>query len=282
MLESVIDLLKMAEKDEYAVPAFNFHNLEILQAIIENAEVQHAPVILQITPIYLEKIGAIAAAAMAREVAKAAKIPVALHLDHCTSIKWINWALAQGFTSVMIDGSTLPLDENIALTRETSKAAHEVGASAEAELGHIGGVEDASEAEDNDINQGYANLSEAFILVQESGVDTLAPAVGTAHGLYKFTPNINFELIEKLKQTLGVPLVLHGGSGIPDEMIRKAISKGIRKANFGTELKVAWAESVTETIITEQEPWKVALKAREAIGRIINHKINLCGANKKA
>lgn len=282
MLESVTTLLKMAEKEKYAIPAFNFHNLEILQAIIETAEAQRAPIILQITPIYLEKIGAIASAAMALEAAKGAQVPVALHLDHCTSLSWINWALAHGFNSVMIDGSAYPLEENIVLSRQTSLAAHAAGASVEAELGRISGVEDAGEDNDVKITQNYADPIHALKFVQESGVDVLAPAVGTAHGMYKSTPHINFDLIEKLRETVSVPLVLHGGSGIPDEMVRRAIDKGIRKANFGTELKVAWAKSVAIALATEQEPWKIAAKARNAVGQIVIHKISLCGAKSKA
>ncbi|HBW34136.1 class II fructose-bisphosphate aldolase [Desulfosporosinus sp. BICA1-9] len=280
MLEPSIHLLNKARQGHYAVPAFNFHNLEILQAIIETAEKQHSPVILQISPIYLEKIGDIAAAAMAQEAAKAAKVPVALHLDHSNSLQWIEWALAHGFTSVMIDASALPLDENIALARKTVELARAQGATSEAELGHIGGIEDAQETGNPDM--GLADPVEALKLVTESGIDTFAPAVGTAHGLYKFPPNINFSLIEKICSLVKVPLVLHGGSGIPDDMIREAIKKGIAKVNVGTELKVAWAKSMAETLITEQEPWKAVLKVREAVGQVVEHKISLCGSNGKA
>lgn len=281
MLEPSIQLLNKARQGHYAVPAFNFHNLEILQAIIETAERQQSPVILQITPTYLEKIGDVAAAAMAGAAAKAAKVPVALHLDHSNSLPWIKWALAHGFTSVMIDASTLPLQDNIAHARQTAEWAHAQGVTVEAELGHIGGIEDGQETGTNP-DMGLADPDEAVKLVTESGIDAFAPAVGTAHGLYKLPPNINFSLIDKLSALVNVPLVLHGGSGIPDEMIREAIKKGIAKVNIGTELKVTWAKSMAETLITEQEPWKAALKVREAVGQIVAHKISLCGSEGKA
>lgn len=281
MLEPSIQLLNKARQGHYAVPAFNFHNLEIMQAIIKTAEKQQSPVILQITPTYLEKIGDVAATAMARAAAKEAKVPVALHLDHSNSLSWIKWALAHGFTSVMIDASTLPLNENIAYARQTVEWAHAHGAAVEAELGHIGGIEDGHETGTNP-NMGLADPVEAVKLVTESGIDAFAPAVGTAHGLYKLPPNINFSLIDTLSSLVNVPLVLHGGSGIPDDMIRKAIEKGIAKVNIGTELKVTWAKAMTEALITEQEPWKTALKVHEEVGQVVAHKISLCGSNGKA
>ncbi|KLU60556.1 putative fructose-bisphosphate aldolase [Peptococcaceae bacterium CEB3] len=281
MLEPAIHLLNRAKQEGYAVPALNFHNLEILQAIIETAEKEHSPVILQISPIYLEKIGRTAAAAMAREAAREAKIPVALHLDHSNSLEWIRWALAHGFTSVMLDASALPLTENIALARQTAELAHEHGATAEAELGHIGGVEDSRET-GADPKKLLADPGEAAKLVQESGIDILAPAVGTAHGLYKFPPKIDFRLIEELAVALNIPLVLHGGSGISNDMVREAIRRGITKVNVGTELKVTWAKSMAETLINEGEPWKVAAKAREAIGRVVAQKILMCASVNRA
>lgn len=276
MLTSSTELLSRAQQEGYAVGAFNFHNLEVLQAIIEIADAEKAPVILQITPTYLEKIGATAAAAMAREAAAAAKVPVALHLDHSNTWQWVIWALAQGFTSVMIDASRLPLAENIALSRQVAEAAHAVGASAEAELGHIGGVEDSVDRGNADA--GLADPAEAARLAAESGIDALAPALGTAHGLYTSEPKIDFKRLDKIGELTPVPLVLHGGSGIPDNMIREAIARGIAKVNIGTELKVAWAVAMQEALTAgEKEPWKVAVKAREAVREVVKHKIHLCG-----
>lgn len=276
MLTSSAEILSQAQKEGYAAGAFNFHNLEVLQAIIETADAEKAPVILQITPTYLEKIGATAAAAMAREAAAAAKVPVALHLDHSNSWQWIIWALAHGFTSVMIDASKFPLVENIALSRQVAEAAHAVGASAEAELGHIGGVEDSVDRGNADAS--LADPTEAARLVAESGIDALAPALGTAHGLYTSEPKIDFARLDKIRKLTPVPLVLHGGSGIPDAMIREAIRRGIAKVNIGTELKVAWAGAMEAAMTAgEKEPWKAAVKAREAVREIVRHKIYLCG-----
>ncbi|HZK55553.1 MAG TPA: class II fructose-bisphosphate aldolase [Desulfosporosinus sp.] len=280
MLESAIDLLLRAKKKGYAICAFNFHNLEILQAILETAETEKAPVILQITPTYLEKIGATAAAAMARDAATAVKVPVALHLDHSESLNWIIWALAHGFTSIMVDGSKLPLQENIALSTQAAYAAHSVGASSEAEIGSIGGVEDSVET--SNACNGLADPYQALKLVEETGIDTLAPALGTAHGMYTSTPNIDFERLEKIRTLIQVPLVLHGGSGIPDAMIKESIAKGITKVNIGTELKVAWAKSMSATIIRETEPWKAALEVRQAVAKVVKHKLYLCDSIGKA
>ncbi|MGI9862851.1 class II fructose-bisphosphate aldolase [Moorella naiadis] len=280
MLTSSTELLSRAQKEGYAAGAFNFHNLEVLQAIIETAETEKAPVILQITPTYLEKIGATAAAAMAREAGAAARVPVALHLDHSNSLQWVIWALAHGFTSVMIDASKLPLAENIALSRQVAAAAHAVGASAEAELGHIGGVEDSVDR--GHAAAGLADPAEAARLVAESGIDALAPALGTAHGIYTSEPKIDFERLDKIRKLTPVPLVLHGGSGIPDNMIRAAIARGIAKVNIGTELKVAWAAAMQAALAGgEKEPWKAAIKAREAVREVVKHKIRLCGCSGK-
>ncbi|CAA7603081.1 Fructose-bisphosphate aldolase class-II [Acididesulfobacillus acetoxydans] len=281
MLEPSIHLLNHAKQGKYAIPALNFHNLEILQAIIETAEKSRSPVILQISPIYLEKIGRVAAAAMAREAAKDANVPVALHLDHSDSLHWIKWALDNGFTSVMLDASSRPLDENIALAYQTAKLAHERGATAEAELGHIGGVEDNRETGTNP-DMGLADPDEAAKLVRDSGIDILAPAVGSAHGLYKRPPKIDFHLIKKLAAALKIPLVLHGGSGIPDAMVREAISCGITKVNIGTELKVAWARWMSEALGHEQEPWKAAVKTRAGVARVVEQKIQMCGSAGRA
>ncbi|QGP91059.1 D-tagatose-1,6-bisphosphate aldolase subunit KbaY [Neomoorella glycerini] len=281
MLTPATELLGQAQRGNYAIAAFNFHNLEILQAIIETAEAEKAPIILQITPAYLEKIGATAAAAMAREAAAAAKVPVALHLDHSDNFKWVVWALAHGFTSVMIDASKLPLAENIALSRQVAEAAHAAGAAAEAELGHIGGVEDSVDR--GSAVAGLADPGEAARLVQESGIDALAPALGTAHGLYTSQPKIDFERLDKIRALVPVPLVLHGGSGIPDNMIREAIARGISKVNIGTELKVAWAGAMKEALAAgTTEPWQAAVKAREAVREVVKHKIRLCGCSGRA
>ncbi|WP_338826886.1 class II fructose-bisphosphate aldolase [Neomoorella thermoacetica] len=281
MLSSSADLLTRAQRDGYAVGAFNFYNLEILQAILETAEAEKAPVILQITPTYLEKIGATAAAAMAREAAAATGLPVALHLDHGNNMQQVIWALAHGFTSVMIDASKLPLAQNIALSRQVAEAAHAVGASTEAELGHIGGVEDSIDR--GNATVGLADPAETARLVKESGIDAIAPALGTAHGLYISEPKIDFERLEKIRTLVPIPLVLHGGSGIPEAMIREAITRGIVKVNIGTELKVAWTRAMKEALAAgEEEPWKAAVKARESVREVVKHKIRLCGCAGKA
>ncbi|MEA4900676.1 class II fructose-bisphosphate aldolase [Desulfitobacterium sp.] len=280
MLTTSLEILQRAQKNGYAVGAFNFHNLEILQSILETAEAERAPVIIQTTPTYLENMGASAAAGMARAAAAAVKVPVALHLDHSDNLKWIIWALANGFTSVMIDGSRLPLNENIAITTRATKAAHAAGVTIEAEIGSIGGVEDS--AETGHSPSGLADPYESQRFVLESGIDLLAPALGTAHGIYKSTPKIDYDRLAQIHNLIQVPLVLHGGSGVPDQMVLEAVAKGITKVNIGTELKVAWARSITETLKSETEPWKVAVKVRAAVREVVRHKIALCGNKGKA
>ncbi|WP_434512722.1 class II fructose-bisphosphate aldolase [Desulfitobacterium sp. AusDCA] len=280
MLTTSQEILQKAQKGGYAVGAFNFHNLEVLQAILETAESEKAPVIIQTTPTYLENMGAAAAAGMARAAAAAVKVPVALHLDHSDNLKWIIWALANGFTSVMMDGSRLPFQENVAITTLAAKAAHAAGASIEAEIGSIGGVEDSVQTGNS--TSGLADPRESQQFVLESGIDLLAPALGTAHGLYKSTPKIDFDRLIQIHNLIQIPLVLHGGSGVPDQMIQEAVAKGITKVNIGTELKVAWAHSITETLKTETEPWKIAVKVRSAVREVVKRKIALCGNKGKA
>ncbi|MDR3591691.1 MAG: class II fructose-bisphosphate aldolase family protein [Negativicutes bacterium] len=279
MITSGVKLLGYAQAKKYAIPAFNFHNLEVLQAIVETAEQEKSPVILQITPVYLKNIGAAAAAAMAKAAAMNADVPVVLHLDHGNDFDWAVWALSHGFNSVMIDGSRLPLEQNIAISRLVAQAAHAAGASAEAELGHIGGVEDSVDGGSGSV---LADPEEAAKLARESNIDFLAPALGTAHGIYTKKPTIDFARLREIRSLTAVPLVLHGGSGIPEDMIREAIAGGISKINFGTELKNAWHQAVKDMVAQESEPWKIACEARKQVGRVVKDKILLCGSGTKA
>lgn len=279
MLTFAVKLLQDAQQNKYAVPSFNYHNLEILEAIIETAEQEKSPVIVQITPMYLKNIGAVSAAAMAKAAAMRAKVPVALHLDHGNDFEWAVWALAHGFNSVMIDGSRLPLEENISLTKLVARAAHAAGCSAEAELGHIGGVEDSVDGGSRTL---LADPMEAERLAEETQIDYLAPALGTAHGIYTTTPKIDFLRLKEIRSRVQIPLVLHGGSGIPDEMVREAIRGGISKVNFGTELKLAWYSAMKEMLEKEDEPWKIASEARAKVGQVVHSKIVLCKSGNKA
>ena len=274
MLVTTKDLLLEAQKEGYAVPAFNFYGYDFIRSVIEAAETENTPVILEITPNYLKKLSPKTITAIARDWAQASSVRIALHLDHSDDLKWITWSLVNGFTSVMIDASRFPLEENIRLSKLAASLAHAAGASIEAELGHIGGTEDGIMRGGAG---GLADPEEAGRLVRESGVDLLAPAVGTAHGLYKGEPKIDFDRLRAIRNQVEVPLVLHGGSGIPVEMLKKAINIGVSKINIGTELKIAWSDAVRQCLgqgVTE--PWKHSEAACAAIKSLVRTKIRIC------
>ncbi|MCG8402863.1 MAG: class II fructose-bisphosphate aldolase family protein [Firmicutes bacterium] len=274
MLVTARELLLEAQKDGYAVPAFNFYGYDFIRSVIEAAEIEKTPVILEITPLYLEKLNPPQITALAREWARASSVRIALHLDHSEDLRWIAWSLVNGFTSVMMDASKFPLAENIRLSKLAASFAHAAGASVEAELGHIGGVEDGVGTGGAG---GLAEPAEAARLVRESGVDALAPAVGTAHGLYKGAPKIDFARLKAIREQVEAPLVLHGGSGIPDAMLKKTIKMGIAKINIGTELKIAWSKAVKDCLNQgETEPWKLSAAACAAVKELARRKIRVC------
>ncbi len=273
------EMIFAARKGGYAVPAFNAENLEMVQAIVAAAEKMNSPVMIQTTPSTVKYLTLRQAVAMVRAEAEAAKVPVALHLDHCESYEDVMAAVDAGYTSVMIDGSKLPYEENIAVTRKVVEDAHSKGITVEAELGTVGGKEDGRSA---DI--AYTDPDEALDFFTRTGVDIFAVAIGTAHGFYKGEPRLNFDLLETLASKIKAPLVLHGGSGIPDEMIRKTIELGINKVNFATELRVAMTAAVRDSLKDEAiiDPKKFMGKGRDAVIDLCCHKIVLCGSDGKA
>ncbi|MDP0494386.1 MAG: class II fructose-bisphosphate aldolase [Fusobacterium sp. JB021] len=224
-------LLDDAHAGKYGVGAFNVANMEMIIGAIRAAEELDTPIILQIAEVRLnysplELIGPMMVAA-----AKNAKVPVAVHLDHGLTLETIKKALDLGFSSVMIDGSKLPLEENIELTKKVVKMAKEYDADVEAEIGVVGGSEDGTEK--NEIK--YTDLDEALRLAEETGIEAMAVAIGNAHGVYKKEPKLNFEILKKIHESLKeTRLVLHGGSGISQEDFRKTIKNGITKLNVAT------------------------------------------------
>ncbi|OQA06911.1 MAG: Fructose-bisphosphate aldolase [Firmicutes bacterium ADurb.Bin373] len=282
-LVPVTDLLKRAEAGGYAVGAFNCNNMEIVQAIIAAAEAENAPVIMQASQGAIKYAGIDYIVAMARLAAESTHVPVALHLDHGTSFEQVVQCIRAGFSSVMIDGSRLPLNENIALTRRVMDVARAVGVSVEAELGKIGGTEDDISVSERDAL--FTDPGEAGVFVRETGVDSLAVAIGTAHGQYKGTPELDFPRLEKIKSVIKIPIVLHGSSGVPDEAIVKAISLGVRKVNIDTNIReafVAAAREVLDNSPAEIDPRKVLGPAREAAIAIIREKIRTFGSSGKS
>jgi fructose-bisphosphate aldolase class II len=282
-LVTLKELLDKAEAGGYAVGAFNCNNMEIVQAIMEAAESEKAPVILQASQGAIKYAGIDYIAAMVRLAAEQAKIPVALHLDHGTDFDQVMLCIRHGFSSVMIDGSRYPLQENIAATKKVMEIARAVGVSVEGELGRIGGTEDQVKVSEREAS--FTDPQEARIYVQETGVDAFAPSVGTAHGQYHGRPELDFRRLAKIRQLTGIPLVLHGSSGVPDEEITEAISKGVRKVNIDTNIREAFVAGIKEAINknpAEIDPRKLLGPAREAACRVIREKIRLFGSSGQA
>ncbi len=273
------ELLLDAQKNHYAVGAFNVENMEMMQAVIAAAEAENAPVILQTTPSTLKYADTSLYSAMAKAVAQKTFVPVAIHLDHGSSAELCEKAAKDGYTSLMIDGSKLPLDENIALAKQVVEMAKtfDICPSVEAELGKLGGKEDDLEVKEGEDT--CTDPVEAVKFVEESGIDSLAVAIGTAHGFYKGEPKLEFERLAEINKVVSVPLVLHGTSGVSDEDVKKAISLGICKVNFATELRVAYSDAVKAYIAndpTVYDPKKYGAMGREAVTNLVRHRIKIC------
>lgn len=276
-------ILQCADEGGWAVGAFNCNNMEIVQAIIRAAEEEHSPVIIQASQGAIKYAGLGFIAALVMQAVKETRVPVALHLDHGTSYEQVVCCIRAGFSSVMIDGSHLPLDENIALTRRVVETARPVDVSVEAELGRLGGVEDDISVEERDAL--FTDPDEAYRFVQETGVDALAVAIGTAHGLYKGTPKLDFPRLEQIRTRVKLPIVLHGSSGVPADAIREAVRLGVRKVNIDTDIRQGFVNAVRRVLDEkpdEIDPRKVLGPAREAAVEVIREKIRLFGSAGKA
>jgi tagatose 1,6-diphosphate aldolase GatY/KbaY len=277
-LVSSTPLLNEARKNGYGIVAFNVHTLEMLQAVVEAAEESCAPVILQTTVGTVKHLGMDYIAAAARVAARKASIPVALHLDHCHDFELIVQCMRAGYTSVMIDASMHTFEENVKRTKKVVEVAQAIGVNVEAELGKVGGVEDDIIVDEADAL--LADPAECKQFVELTGVSTLAPAIGTAHGIYKGEPNIDFDRIERIAKIVDVPLVLHGGSGIPASQVKRCVSLGMAKMNVATELKNAFSESIKQSFIdnpSELDPRKYMVPAKEAVKKLAIEKMQLCG-----
>ncbi|NLJ77558.1 MAG: class II fructose-1,6-bisphosphate aldolase [Peptococcaceae bacterium] len=282
-LIGVVEMLKNAEAGGYAVGAFNCNNMEIVQAIVAAAEAENSPVIMQASQGAIKYAGLDYIVAMANLAAEHTHVPVALHLDHGTSYEQAVRCIHAGFSSVMIDGSKLPLDENIRLTRRVLDVARAVGVSVEAELGKIGGTEDDIVVSERDAL--LTDPEEAATFVNETKVDALAVAIGTAHGQYKGIPELDFPRLEKIKSLVSIPIVLHGSSGVADDDIRQAIHLGVRKVNIDTNIREAFTQAARKVLdVNPQEidPRKVLGPAREAAIKIIREKMRLFGSSNRA
>ena len=237
MLVKLNEILAKAEKGGYAVPAFNVYNMETVMGVIRAAEESNAPVILQSYSRLFTNEEAYFLAPVILAAAQQAKVPVCFHLDHGAGMHEVVKAVRYGCTGIMIDASACVLEENIAITQQVSELCSAVDIPVEGELGHVGSVNDA-------VMDEYTNPAEALEYVEKTHVSALAVLVGTAHGRYKKAPKLDIERIKEIKDAVQIPLVLHGGSGVPDDQIKAAIEAGIRKVNFGTDLCYSFLDAV--------------------------------------
>jgi tagatose 1,6-diphosphate aldolase GatY/KbaY len=275
-------MLEDARNGKYAVAAFNIENMEMVQTVLETAVELHAPVMIQTTPGTVQYAGIEMLAAMVQTAAKSCPVPVALHLDHGESYELAVQALRAGYSSIMIDGSKLPFAGNIAISKRVVEMSHAVGIPVEAELGKVGGKEDGLEVSDKSAT--YTDPAEAKEFVLQTGIDSFAVAIGTAHGFYKGEPKLDFDRLAKIREVVEVILVLHGASGVPDDMVRKAITLGISKVNFATELRAALTRGVREALIDQNiiDPKKFMANGKKVVKEIVKQKIILCGSDNKA
>ena len=250
-LISLKDLLNHAREHKYAVGAFNMTNIDFVDTVIEAAVEQNSPLILQLAEVHFRYLNLEHIAPAIIRAAKDVNTPICIHLDHGEKFETVVRAIRAGFTSVMFDGSKYPLEENIAKTKEVIKVARSVGVSVEAELGSVGGevIGVAAPTPKEADRAAFTNVEEARRFVQETGVDALAVSIGNVHGTYKGDPNLDFEILEQIRDAVNIPLVLHGGSGIYDEDFRKAITLGICKINFYTEMSTAAINKAKEFLI---------------------------------
>ena len=283
MILSTREMLLKAQKEGYAVPAFNIHNLETLQVVAETAMEMRSPVIIAGTPSTIEDYaGPDYIKAMAEVASNKYNIPIAIHLDHFENVEAIKKDIDIGFRSCMIDASKYEFEKNIEIVKDVVEYSHKFDAVVEAELGKLGGREDDIEVDAKDAM--YTNPDDALEFVNRTGVDSLAIAIGTAHGLYKGEPKLDFERLKEIREKVNVPLVLHGASDVPDELVEKAISLGICKVNIATDLKVPFSDAVKEYFKENpksNDPRKYMTPGKEAMKKIVEHKIRVCGSENR-
>ena len=279
MLVNLQTIIGMAEKGNYCIPAFNVYNTETVMGVIDAAEQEKAPVIIQVYPRLLnEEVGFYLCPAVVA-AAQRASVPVCFHLDHGPSEWEVTRALRWGCTGIMLDGSVHDFDKNVEMTKHIVDTCKSAGIGVEGEIGHVGSVNDAAMDE-------FTSPEEAAEFVKQTGVTCLAVLVGNAHGHYKKPPKLDIERIKAIREaTGGTPLVLHGGSGIPDEQVKAAIAAGIRKMNIGTDVCCAFADGTKATLDDPQRSLAVDLfmkKPIQYVKELAVSKIRLTGADGKA
>lgn len=282
-LISTKQMLINAQEEGYAIPAFNIHNLETIQVVLQAANDLKSPVILAATPSTVKYAGEEYLLAIIEQGSKLNNIPVTFHLDHHDNVEDIKRIITLGCKSVMIDASRHPFVENVKIVKDMVDFAHRYGATVEAELGKLGGIEDDLMVDEKD--SFLTDPYEAAEFVKLTGVDSLAVAIGTAHGLYKSEPKLDFDRLEKIRGVVDVPLVLHGASGVSFEAVQNAIDKGICKVNIATELKIPFSTSIKEYFNEhpdESDPRQYLVPAKKAMYDVVVEKIKMCKSEQKA
>lgn len=281
-LVSTRQMLLDAQVGQYAVPAFNIHNLETVRVVVETAAEMRSPVILAGTPGTIGYAGAEYIVDIVRKASELHDIPVALHLDHHETFDSIKQLIDLGVKSVMIDGSHHDFEENVRIVKEVVDYAHARDVTVEAELGRLGGQEDDLVVDEKDAL--YTNPAQAVEFIERTGIDSLAIAIGTAHGMYKSEPILDFKRLAEIREQTDTPLVLHGASGVPSTDVRKTIELGITKVNVATELKIAFSEQVKDYFIDNpaaNDPRKYMIPGMEAMKAIVMEKIDICNSTNK-
>lgn len=284
MLVHIKEIVKKAKSGGYAVGAFNIHNIETIFGVVQAAALAKSPVIIQVSEGTIKYMGVAPIVSLVKYASKefAPKIPFALHLDHGRDIKCINECIKNGFSSVHIDASDLPLNENIKLTKKVAAFAHAKNIWVQAEIGSIVGGHGDVGGKIEGVQ--IADPKEVVELIKKTKIDTIAAAIGTAHGAYD-NEDIRFDVLKKIITNIKIPFVLHGGSGVDDKKIRKAIKGGVNIINIGTDVKVAFSRTLIETCLNnknETDPRKLLKPTIKAVGDVVYKKIKLFGSAGKA
>ena len=276
------EMLLNAQKGNYAVGAFNVENMEMVMAVMEAAEELKSPVIMQTTPSTVKYAGLDFFLANVKAAAERASVPVAMHLDHGSSFELAMQAYRTGYTSIMIDGSHESFEGNIAVSKAVADACAPSGIPVEAELGKVGGKEDDLDGADDNP---YTDPNQAVEFVKRTGVNSLAVAIGTAHGVYKGEPKLDLDRLSEIRKVVDIPLVLHGTSGVPDETVTECVNRGICKVNYATDLRIAFTKGV-EAVFEENpdviDPKKYNAKGKEYVKEYVMSKMRVVKSVGKA
>lgn len=276
-------LIESAWKNKFAIGAFSAHNAESIQAILWAAEEEKSPVMVMIGQKYIQHMGIDQLRKMIDCFMVDITVPVCIHLDHSRKYDQVAKAIQLEFQSVMFDGSGLPFEENIAITKKLVEFARVLNIGSEGEIGKIGGTEDDISVDDEDAM--ITTCDEALEFSERTGVDYLAVSIGTAHGVYKKTPKLAFERLSDISKAVKKPIVLHGGSGVPDDQVKKAISLGVAKVNVDTELRQAFTAGILEVLTANPEEYQLAASlgnGRKVMSEKVIEKIRVFGSNNKA